>query len=102
MLTKKDLNDIGSLIENKINPLDKRLSRVEKVVQKAAKDIDHIKSDISILKTDMKTVKSDIGVLKHDVSYITRTFDSEIIDTKRRVDRIDDTLSLPPLPNLAH
>jgi len=83
MLTKKDLNDIGSLIENKINPLDKRLSQVEKVVQKTAKDI--------------KEMKEDLHIVKQDISYMSRTFDDAIIDTKRRVDRIDDHLHLPPL-----
>lgn len=80
MLNKDDIQTIRQVVKEEVSDL-----------------IKPIKKDIISLKTDMKSVKSDIHILKQDVSYISREFDSQIIDTIRRVDRIEDHLHLPPL-----
>ena len=84
MLTKDDLQSIRQLVK-------------EEVKDGLTVGLKPIKKDILSLKTDMKSVKSDIRTLKQDVSYISREFDNQIIDTIRRVDRIEDHLQLPPI-----
>lgn len=88
MLTKDDLQAIQQIVKMEVK---------KEIKDGLAVGLKEIKKNIASLKTDMRCVKSDVRTLKQDVSYISREFDGHIIDTIRRVDRIEDHLRLPPL-----
>ena len=67
MLTKDDLDAIKKIVTEDSAPL---------------------KTEVKLIKRDMRSMKKDIRQLKQDVSFISREFDSEIIDNKRRIIRI--------------
>ncbi len=70
MLTKKDLQLIAEVVDQKIElrlkPIDKRL----------------------------KTMNKKLNRVVNDVSWIAKEFDTEIVTTRRRVDRIEKNLNI--------
>lgn len=80
MLTKKDLSNIGKQIDIK---LDDKLTPLTR--------------DIKTMKSDIKTMKGDIAKIRKDISGITDFFDQEYIGLRKRVERIEDHLNLPPI-----
>lgn len=79
MLTKKDLLNI-----------DKQLNIDKKLDKKLAERLSPIHADI-------KTIKTDIAKIRKDMSGITDFFDQEYIGLRKRVERIEDHLNLPPI-----
>lgn len=75
MLTKKDLLNI-----------DKQLNIDKKLAER-----------LSPIHADIKTMKADIGKIRKDISGITDFFDQEYIGLRKRVERIEDHLNLPPI-----
>lgn len=69
MLTKDDLGAIQTIISNEVKPI----------------------------KKDVASLKKDVRKLRKDLNITITSFDREIIDTRRRVNRIEDHLHLPPL-----
>lgn len=80
MLTKKDLLSIGKQIDIK---LDDKLTPLT--------------ADIKTMKGDIKTMKADIAKIRKDISGITDFFDQEYLVLRKRVERIEDHLNLPPI-----
>jgi hypothetical protein len=70
MLTKNDLQQIGSLIDNK---LDKKLEP---------------------LKKDLATMKKDTSQTRKDVKVLIAYFDREYIEPRKRIDRIEEHLGI--------
>lgn len=46
---------------------------------------------------NFKTLKTDVAKIRKDVTIIVSFFDSEYLELRKRVDRIEEHLSLPPL-----
>ncbi|MBI4990595.1 hypothetical protein HZB96_00705 [Candidatus Gottesmanbacteria bacterium] len=79
MLTKKDLLNI-----------DKQLNIDKKLDKKLAERLSPIHADI-------KTIKTNKAKIRKDMSGITDFFDQEYIGLRKRVERIEDHLNLPPI-----
>jgi len=67
MLTKKDLDDIRDIVQSTVQ---------------------------TQLAEDLKPLKKDVVKIKKDISVIARTFDGDIVETRRRVDKIESHLNL--------
>lgn len=74
MLTKDDLQAIQQIV------------KIE--VKKELKDG---------LTVGLKPIQKELRKLRKDLNVTITSFDSEIINTRHRVDRIEDHLNLPPL-----
>lgn len=70
MLTKNDLTEIDKIVTQRIK---------------------------TELKTELKPIKSDIAKMRKDIDVIISLFDREYLDLRKRVERIEDHLNLPPL-----
>jgi len=55
MLTKQDLNAIGSLMENKLKPVREDISVLKKDVFGLKKDVFYLKKDVKKLRSDLNT-----------------------------------------------
>lgn len=58
------------------------------------KDLNLIKN---LVKTELKPVKQDLGKIRRDISTLVGFFDSEIVDLRERLDRVEEILNLKPL-----
>ena len=81
MLTSEDLLAIGNIIDTK---LEQKLE--EKLEQK--------------FDSKLKPINTRLRKIEKTLDVIVRTFDKDIIETKKRVDRIEDHLSLPPIQHI--
>lgn len=77
MLTKRDLEQIGNLMDERFAKQDQRID--------------------NRFTKELGPVRQDIRKIKKDVSTIIRTFDRDIIDLQKRTDRIELHLHLSPL-----
>lgn len=71
-LTSEDLQAIGALIDNKINPIAERMDRMEE-------DISSIKNDVAVLKEDVAILKEDMAQVKEDTE-ITRSATNSLVE----------------------
>lgn len=49
------------------------------------------------LSVGLKPIQRELRKLRKDLNVTITSFDRDITDTRRRVDRIEDRLNLPPL-----
>lgn len=85
MLTKIDLKQIQRVVHDE--------SR--KVVKEENKNLAS-KSD---LKKELDPIKKDISKIRKDINAIIGFFDTEYLELRKRVERIEDHLNLPPIAN---
>lgn len=62
------------------------LQAIQQVVKKV------VKKEIGL---ETKPIRKELQRLRKDLNVVISTFDNDIIDTKLRVDRIEDKLHLP-------
>jgi hypothetical protein len=79
MLTKQDLSEIQKIIQQETSV----------IVEKA----------INPIKKDIKTIKSDISQIRSDIKTVINFFDKEYLELRKRVERIEEHLNLPPASN---
>jgi len=53
------------------------------------------KDEVAPLKRDVKTLRSDVTSIRKDVKIIVNFFDTEYLELRKRVERIEDYLKLP-------
>ena len=58
-------------------------------------DLSEIKKIIEPLKKDVTKVKKNVARIQKDVKVIVSYFEDENMDVRKRVERIEDHLSLP-------
>ena len=58
------------------------------------KDLTQIRG---VFKEEIKTLKNDVSKIRKDVDVMLSMFDREYIDLRKRVERIEEHLRLPPL-----
>ncbi|MEK7078623.1 MAG: hypothetical protein AAB929_01005 [Patescibacteria group bacterium] len=68
------------------------LQAIQQIVKVEVKK--EIKNGLSV---GLKPIYKELRKLRKDLNITITSFDNEIIDTRRRVDRIEDHLDLPPL-----
>ena len=71
MLTKQDLSEIQKVVQKQVDPIKKYI----------------------------KTIKTDISQIRTDIKTVINFFDKEYLEFRKRVDRIEEHLDLPPAPN---
>jgi len=81
MLTKSDLSEIRIVVKNEV----KRFTT---------------KDDLKTLatKNDLKPIKSDIAKIRKDIDAMLSMLDREYVELRKRVERLEEHLNLPPLP----
>lgn len=79
-LTNDDLQAIASLLDTKMNPIEKRL--------------DNIEEDISSLKTDVSTLKSDLTELKETVNKNYDMLEEFYVYQKEQNTEVSNSLSI--------
>lgn len=90
MLTKSDIEIIGNIIDDKIEPIKGEIKILKN-------DVDVLKKDVSILKKDMKVIKKQINGIRQDINVIISYFERDHVRLSKRVDRIENHLRLPPI-----
>ncbi|OGG23635.1 hypothetical protein A3A79_00300 [Candidatus Gottesmanbacteria bacterium RIFCSPLOWO2_01_FULL_43_11b] len=77
------------------------LSQIQKIVQVETKKIVQVETKKIVsneLQRELKPVKKDIKKIKSDISIIVKTYDRDFVHLRRRVNRVESHLQLPPLP----
>ena len=70
------------------------LSQIQKIVQVETKKIVQVETKKIVsneLQRELKKIKSDISI-------IVKTYDRDFVHLRRRVNRVESHLQLPPLP----
>lgn len=125
MLTKKDLQDIGELIdkvldkrlgiqeENYDRKLDNRLKQQEdnydrkmdkRFAEQRAETNERFKSIDDQFKAQefnfnkkLKPINRKLNKIQKDLNATIDFFDDDVVDLKRRMDRVETRLQLPPM-----
>lgn len=84
MLTKTDLSQIGSLIDEK---LDLKLKPIKK-------DLAGLAEGVTNLQKDMKNVKKDLKYVRKTVTVIVKNYDEGDVMLGRRVRKIEEHLQI--------
>lgn len=82
MLTKRDLGQIGQLLDQKLE---------EKLEQKLEEKLE------SKLEQKLAPIRKDIKKIKKDLTTTISFFDHEVTTLNSRMDRVESHLHLPPL-----
>ena len=91
MLTKKDLGQIGKVVEEKTGRIvEQKVSRI--VEEKTGQIIEQKVSRI----VEEKLTKA-LKPIHKQLKIIVKFFDHEVLRLRRRVTRVEDHLDLPPL-----
>ena len=107
MLTKKDLESIGKVVDQRI---DKRLDTFTAEIDKSGnkrfeafgaemdKNMDkRFEAFGAEMDKKLKPIKSDTRKIKKDLKVTTDFFDRDIVSLKKRTKRIENHLGLPPV-----
>ena len=71
----KQLEQLGLVMDSKIEPVNQRLSNIENRLDHLEEDVTTLKNDMANVKDDVKTLKSDMDNVKQDVSQINKRLD---------------------------
>jgi len=78
MLTKGDLEQIREIVRDESRAVVREDARI-------------------IMQEELVPVKKDIAKIRKDVGVMLSMFDREYVELRRRVERIEQHLSLPPV-----
>lgn len=84
MLTKKDLLQIGEIVDK----------RTRSIVQEETRKI--VQEEIAPIKKEIKTIKKDVAKIRADIKMIVSFFDREYLELRERVKRTRTHLGLSP------
>ncbi len=87
MLTKQDLNSIGTIIRTELVPVRKDIKNLQT-------DMTVVKKDISNLQKDMLVVKKGVRKLRKDLTKTINFFDKSTISTREKVNKTRTDLGL--------
>jgi predicted nucleic acid-binding Zn-ribbon protein len=112
MLTKNDLGQIdkivvrrtGEIVSKELKPLKADVAVLKSDVATIKGEITTVKGDVTDLKNDVATIKGEVTTMKGDlakvrtdINVLVSFFDREYMDLRKRVDRIEEHLNLPPI-----
>lgn len=100
MLTKTDLQQIQNIVKTEIQQETKKIVQQEtrKIVQQETKKIVQGETR-KIVKEELVPIKKDISKIRKDMNEIIGFFDTEYMELRKRVERLEDHLNLPPIAN---
>jgi len=75
MLTKQDLQALGSLVEEKIKPIEKEMQDV--------------KNNMHSLGVNITNMNSDVRKIKNDVSILIERTDREDVRLLKRIEKLE-------------
>lgn len=84
MLTKNDLQQIQRIVKTEGQ------QETQKVIQRETG---------KIVKRELEAIKEDITQIRKDVKTIVNFFDTEYLELRKRVERIEEHLKLSPTSN---
>ncbi len=87
-LTPEDLQAIGSLIQNSIQPLRDDIQDIKGDMQSMKTDMQGMKADIQNMKTDIQNMKTDIQNMKTDI----QNMKTDIQNMKTDIQSLDERL----------
>lgn len=87
MLTKQDLNAIGSLMENKLKPVRKDIGSLKS-------DVSSLKSDVANLQTGVTQLQKGSQKLRKDLAKAINFFDKADLSTREKVNKTRNELGL--------
>jgi predicted nucleic acid-binding Zn-ribbon protein len=87
MLTKSDLDQIRGVVQEELKPVKADIGILKS-------DVGTLRKDVGALKKDVSTVKQDVAMIRKDMKTITNFFDREYLELRKRVERIEEHLSL--------
>lgn len=92
MLTQGDFSQIQKIIVSETRKIiqEETPGIVRKIVQEETP---------KIIQKELIPIKRDIKKIKKDVDIIVTTFDRDYVFLRRRLDRLEDHLQLPPYPS---
>lgn len=82
MLTKQDIELIGEVVDQ----------TVEKRVEPLGKELVNLSKNLADFGKQLKVMNRKLNRVAKDVSWMSKEFDTEIVQTRRRVDRIEKHL----------
>ena len=112
-LTKSDLQQIGNIVEEKLQPIKTDVGQLKTDVAGLKTDVGQLKTDVAGLKTDvgqlktdmtgvkkdLKSVKKDVRYLRKTINIVVKNYDEGDVRLDRRVTRIETHLGLPQNQN---
>ncbi|OIP58232.1 MAG: hypothetical protein COX79_02250 [Candidatus Levybacteria bacterium CG_4_10_14_0_2_um_filter_36_16] len=87
MLTKDDLKQIKNVVQDAIQPVDFRLSRIEGKV-------DDLTIDVSEVKSDVKILKEDTADLKLETKAIHKIIEIQSLEHEKRIERLEENVGI--------
>lgn len=88
-MTKNDISQISKLLDNKLAPVQSKLSQHDKVLDQHS---EMLSQQSKVLNQHTKILRS----LKKDQSTMLEMLDGEQMKQRRRIKRIEEHLGLPP------
>lgn len=96
MLTKTDLSQIRKIIREEVETESKSLREDIQGEIKLARI--EIQKEVSALKDKVKNLEIALSKIQKDIRKIVNFFDEEYLTLRRRVERLEEHLNLPPTP----
>lgn len=98
----RKLNQRFKPVQSSIKDLDDKLTKkIDSVQANFNNKIATVQADltqrIDTVQADVKTLKKDTAKIRKDIDVMLSFFDREYIDLRKRVERIEKHLGLPPL-----
>lgn len=94
MLTKQDLNAIGSLMESKLKPVRKDISSLKSDVSSLKIDVSSLKSSVANLQTGVTQLQKGSQKLRKDLTKAINFFDKADLSTREKVNKTRSELGL--------
>lgn len=100
MLTQDDLKQIQGVIKKELQQERAKIRKetqdiVRTELTQARKEIR--KETREIVKEELTPVKDDIAQIRKDIKTIVNFFDKEYLELRKRIERIEKHLNLPPV-----
>ena len=81
----KQLEQLGLVMDSKIEPINQRLSNIENRLDHLEQDVTTLKNDMANVKDDVKTLKKDVKSLKNDMANVKQ----DASQINKRLDKIE-------------
>lgn len=99
MLTKNDLEQIGKVVderlEKRLGPVEQRLGNVEQRFDPIKQRLDNVEQKLDPISKDLKYLKKKVNRINKTLDLVVKNYDEADVKPQRRVSRIEQHLALP-------